>query len=229
VLTFDDAGQLHAYLVEAGANIVKLPELLGHTPKRLTDFVSLGNASYLLGTEPQVALMELRGSSVRLLQNEDPRAHLRSARLRLVRDAKGARIAYLLSSVRLRSADVSWYVYPIDTATGNVEEPLRIPLGGELRVCEQDEDGWLIEREIDELADLELGAANSEWSGRGQVLLLGSEQGLCVRKLLVVGQQPSAKIAVARTPTTSSQLSALYLDREGQGRPLDCQLTQIGK
>jgi hypothetical protein len=224
LVVFDDAGSVSGFLVTAGQPMTVLPDLQGHSPKRVTDFVSLKEASYLLGTEPKVALFEIRGQAVRVLSEEDYRAHLSHARLRLVRDRTGTRIGYLLSSIRLRSVDVVWSLYPIDLASGRASAPLRIPLDMGLRICDKDDDGWLIETELDDIADAHLLPENVDVVGRGRILLLGSEQGLCVERVSFTGQVRVNKLSRSPVVSKPNGFHGLYLDTQGQGCPLACLL-----
>jgi hypothetical protein len=224
LVVFHDANASFAYQVSAHRATAALPDWLGHVPKRITDFVSLNDASYALGSEPQVSLFEIRGRSLRIVSNEDYRARLGRTRLRLIRDRKRLRLAMLLSSIRLRSADVSWAVYPMDVETGEFEAPIRIPLDRELTVCGADDDGWMVETEVEEIADARMVERDQSAMGRGRALLVFSEQGWCVVRVSFVGQTPSEKLSAIPGENPNNSFEGTYLDTEGRGRPLTCSI-----
>jgi hypothetical protein len=224
LVVFHDTNASTAYLVSAHDDTVALPDWLGHVPKRITDFVSLNDASYALGSEPQISLFEIRGRSLRIVSNEDFRARLGRSRLRVIRDRKRLRLAFLLSSIRLRVADVSWAVYPMDVETGQFEAPIRISLDRELTVCGEDDDGWLVETEVDEIADVRMPRENPNSISRGRALLVINEQGWCVVRVSFVGHTAVEKLLTVPGKVSNNSFEGTYLDTEGRGRPLTCSL-----
>ena len=240
LLTLEDAGNTRGFLVDKGRPILPLPMLPGHSPKRVTDFVATRDASYVLGTEPTVALFSISSGTASLLQDFDPRQNLHQSRLRLIRDVKGVSIAYLLSTLRLRTADVTWQVYPIDTRSGAIGAPITVPLAPPLRPCDGTADGWLIEAELDEIAHVSIVSSPFGTMDRGSILLVGSEQGLCATQVLVTGNLPAEKLKGKNLPKqpnpngahqgnhayekSRTPILGRYKDATGALKSLECRL-----
>jgi hypothetical protein len=225
LVTFEDLGQKRSYLVAPGAAMEPLGELPEHEPNRLSDFVALQDGAYLLGGEPIAALFELRGGTARIIHNYDPRKLFRSARLQLARDPSGQHLAYLVASESPKSNRLAYYVYPITLPSGHIEVPMVIDSDAPLRSCESAEDGWLFERSLAEVAQLQGSQAGVDMGASGRVLLLGNEQGWCVRRVLLIGQAKAGSLR-ANAKRAIADIDAQYLDGEGALRSLSCSIVR---
>ncbi len=224
LMVMAEGSQTYALLFEANRPLSELPALLDRTPRHITDLIRTRDAWYLLGTEPEPRLFEVRGSGVRILADADPRARLGRAHLALVRDSEGNRLAYLTRTARVRSADVEWLLYPIDRASGRIQAPYRIPWEQGLRRCELDETGWLVSAELESMVDFEL----PELSGstpRVMGKLMLSSSGICVERLLVVPR--GGPVVLAPVPSQSALTApfpGVLVDGEGRRHTLRCSL-----
>ncbi|MGC4065592.1 MAG: hypothetical protein QM784_13285 [Polyangiaceae bacterium] len=172
-------------------------------PERPTDFVSLSAAAYFIGTGGPSGLFELRNDTVRRVVDVDPRANLRSARLRLVRNWRASKLGFWVSRATHRPEERQWFIYPVDRTTYRIDAPLRIPWEETLHACEIDDDWWLIDVEIEELSRVQLHPVQEEWGGRGRALVLASERGTCVKRILAEWSSVDDEWRWSRSPPSN--------------------------
>lgn len=222
LITLEDVASPRAFVVTRDKPVAPLAELPNHTFKRITDYVSTRDAVYLLGSEPTVALFSIAQGSTTILHDFDPRARLGKTRLRLVRDAAGTGIGYYLSTLRLKSTDANFYIYPIDPSNGRILEPERIPTDTALRSCTSTDTGWLLETELAEIARLRLTSRDTDVAARATVLLLGSKSGLCMKRLSLAGLEPAASLGSEPGLPAQGAIPGVYKDTQGTVRRLSC-------
>ncbi len=228
LLSTNDGGKVRAFLLEPGAPILELSELVDRAPRRISDIARLSDGWYLLGTEPGPRLVVVSAGQSRVVSDFDPRSRLRAARLRMVKNRDNTRVGYLALSARLRAADVQWFVYPINAATGNIEQPIVVPLDRGIRACDADEDGWLFETSMDIVADVELTSTGQDLAGRTQGLLLLTEAGLCIDRLLFTGIAPRAGKTSLLRQREPSKIRGRHVDEAGRMRQVSCNIAESG-
>lgn len=228
LLTIDDLGHQRAFMLEPGVALVELGDLDGRAPRRITDIARLLDGWYLLGTEPAPRLVAFSAGRTRVVSELDPRAHLHAARLRMVKNRDRTRVAYLALSARLRARDVQWLVYPINVTTGAIEEPIVIPLDRGIRACDPNEDGWLFETSMDLVADVAFSSGAQDVSGRAQGLLLLTETGVCIDRMLINGMAPRPGKAWASSRRVRSEIAGHHVDEEGRIRKASCEIVETG-
>lgn len=222
MLSINDGGSLSAYLFEPGSGLKKLPDLGDRDPRHITDLVRTERAFYLLGTEPKARLFEVREGVSRVISTLDPRTALSHGSVRLVRDTTGRRLGYLTKSARLRTADVEWFVYPIDADTGTIEPPVPIPLDRGLYPCDSLEQGWLLPTDVESLIDLTIPERNSDLRVLG--LLIASSGGVCVAKLALLSRELVRFAAEAPSAAPIERVPAVSVDNEGRRSEFSCAL-----
>lgn len=224
--SIDDSGKVRSFLLEPERPIQELMELDGRLPRRISDVARLRDGWYLLGTEPEPKLFVAAGGRTRVLSDFDPRARLHAARLRLLKNRDKTRVAYLVLSARLRSADVKWFVYPVNARTGGIEAPIQVPVERGLRACQSGEDGWVFDTSLDTVADLALYSEGQELSARTEAIVLLKESGLCLDRLLIRGTPPSSRPITQRHSRVRHEIAGVHLDETGRMRRTICQIDE---
>jgi hypothetical protein len=192
----EDASTRRYYLVEPAHPAVELADLDGREPRRITDAVRLVDGWYLLGTEPNPRLYVVADGRSRVVSEVDPRAQLGASRLRMLGTRSHTQLGYLALSARARSNDVEWLVYPVDLHTGNILAPVRVPVA--LRACAPDENGWVLEANLDLVADAMLPSTSHAVSARATGRFLLSESGLCIERMLLRGASNTPRRPISR-------------------------------
>jgi hypothetical protein len=209
--TFEPSGKAAAltmgndfFLLESGRSIVRVKDPTASGLTEAAGAVKLGDQWYVGGDGSSFRILRVEGEQMDLvgtypLLGERQRRGMVSATL--VRSRAGDALGIWVRSNKLRGSQSRWYVYPVDVATGTVDQPLEIgptELGTFPPACGESDDGWLLEGSppLPPLVVLPGGEAHV-W--RLEARLLASPTGLCVEALaLATGAQADLTARIGR-------------------------------
>lgn len=152
VLLLKGRGNTELFAFEEDRSITRVGDVASAGLLELAGAVKLGGRWFIggQGRRHLFQLFEVQGSRMtprgELPERTRPDA-TQGYSTRLVRSTTGDALGLWVQTHRLRGARQSWYIYPVDTATGQVLEPLELGperLGKAPEICASDAEGWLL-------------------------------------------------------------------------------------
>lgn len=223
VLIISARGSADLFLFEEGRSITRIPNVTRHGVAQVSGVVKSGGTWYLGSySDPRhFRIYRIEGTQLDVVGEYRDIATHRALPATVVRSARG-------DSLAIWARGTSWFVYPIDAATGEVQAPVEVTppeLANMPRSCSSDEDGYALEGklDLDPYADF-VGAADGTSARSFEVRFLLTPSGLCVDAMAAqldsappprgLSKRPLANAADAGRPT----VPLVVTDRRPGGR-----------
>lgn len=224
-------GSMDLYLLEEGRAPIAVADVARAGLYQLNSVVKAGSTWYLAGAQGSNAFQVFRvvGNKLVSLRSYALRHGSRSqgrVLTNLVRTSKGDGLGVLVRSVRTRGHASHWYVYPLNTESGEAGPPLSLTperLAKAPRPCGDGEDGYelSVDLPVEPYLDF-VGSANAVKSRRVVARVLASVRGVCLSQLSghADGAVPTRLAASDMADFASGRplVPMTLLDRERTGR-----------
>ncbi|MBN2197547.1 MAG: hypothetical protein JW751_32510 [Polyangiaceae bacterium] len=209
------------YVVEAGRAIQRIRESAALGVGVAAGAVKVGGSFYLGADRETFRVYRVASDHVTVVGDYPKSDGSSSANTTwLVRNARGDALGLWVRAVRMRSAHTSWYVFPIDIATGAIDAPLAIEprdLGRVPAPCEVGDDGWVLVGPPPTPPYIDLDGVDTSWPiRRVDARILASPTGLCLDALAADATSPPVTGSTA--PPTHRTVSMSARDEQQPGR-----------